>query len=185
MEEEEKENETPKNEEEEESSETPEEKTEEKSDSKELQSALAQKEHFRKKYEKAQEELSKLNVPQETKDASKQPEQNPMEIVKLAKALEKFNEDEIEFITRNATDKSVDGILKASKDEWVNDAITARREKVAKEKKNIEPSTKVSPSDKTLDEVSPKDLKNMSSKERNEILEKAGWGSTPPKNRWK
>jgi hypothetical protein len=180
MEEEKKqENETPKNEEEEESSETPEEKTEEKSDSKELQSALAQKEHFRKKYEKAQEELSKHNVPQETKDASKEPEQNPMEIVKLAKALEKFNEEEIEFVTRNATDKSVDGILKAAKDEWVNDAITARREKVAKENSIPEPSTK----QEAVESKEKKSLRDMSIDEKAEYLAKQGFVNPFPKPR--
>jgi hypothetical protein len=101
------------------------EKTEE--TSKELQSALAQKEHFRKKYEKAKTELESkptVNLP---------PSQNPMEVVKLAKALEGYNNDEIEFITKNASDNSINGVIEATKNEWVQSAIQARREKVAKE----------------------------------------------------
>ena len=92
------ENETPKNESEKETPEIPPEKTEEKSEkvekpeqSKELQSALAQKEHFRTKYEEAQKSLDELNKEPSIKLP---PSQNPMEVVKLAKALEGYNEEE-------------------------------------------------------------------------------------------
>jgi len=60
---------------------------------------------------------------------------NPMEVVKLAKALEGYNEDEVDFIVRNASDKSVSGIIDATKDEWVETAIGAKRLKVEGEKK--------------------------------------------------
>jgi hypothetical protein len=60
---------------------------------------------------------------------------NPMEVVKLAKALEGYNEDEVDFITRNSKSGKIDDILAVTKDEWVKDAIDARRKKVADLKK--------------------------------------------------
>lgn len=62
-------------------------------------------------------------------------EANPMEVVKLAKALEGHSEDEIDFITRNAKGSKVEDIIAASKDEWVRDAISARRQKEKNSKK--------------------------------------------------
>ena len=60
---------------------------------------------------------------------------NPMEVVKLAKALEGFSEDEVDFITRNAGSAKIDDIIKSSKDEWVKDAIDARRKRASDSKK--------------------------------------------------
>lgn len=60
---------------------------------------------------------------------------NPMEVVKLAKALEGFDENEVDFITRNAGSSKIDDIIKASKDEWVKDAIDARRKRASDSKK--------------------------------------------------
>ncbi len=60
---------------------------------------------------------------------------NPMEVVKLAKALEGFSEDEVDFITRNSGSAKIDDIIKATKDEWVKDAIDARRKKASDSKK--------------------------------------------------
>jgi len=98
--------------------------------SKELQSAIAQKEHFRTKYEEAKK--ASPNIPGGS---------NPMEVVKLAKALEGYSEDEVSFITKNASDASIDSVIDATKDEWVQSAIHARREKVAKEKAIPSPSS--------------------------------------------
>jgi len=109
--------------------------------SKELQSALAQKEHFRKKYEESQKELGKPKSNISTAD--------PMEVVHLTKALEGFNEDEVEFITRNASEKSIQGTIDASKDDWVKTAIQARREKVESENKIPEPTTRTTTYNKT------------------------------------
>ena len=116
------------------------EKTAEKS--KELQSALAQKEHFREKAEKFEarvKELEEKANPNEPFSKGETP-QSPLDIVKLGKALNKYDETEVDFIIRNAQDKSPEGIIKASQDEWVKDAIQARREKVAKEQKIPAPS---------------------------------------------
>jgi hypothetical protein len=152
-------------------------------ESKKLQTALAQKEHYREKNEKNERRLRELEGKAKESSQIETSNSSPMEIVRLAKALGDFSDEEIEFITRNSEDKTPEGIINASKDEWVKTAIEAKREKVEKESKNLEPSTKVSPSDKDLDDISPKELKSLSKKERDEILEKAGWGSTPIKKR--
>jgi len=151
-------------------------KVEKPEQSKELQSALAQKEHFRKKYEEAQDELKK---PRNSTFTG----QNPMEVVKLTKALEGYSEEEVEFITRNASDKSIEGIVGASKDDWVKTAIQARREKVAKESKTLEPSTKQSLVEKSVEDTTNQDLRDMSVKEKEEFLKKIGWGPKETRKR--
>ena len=92
---------------------------------KEFQSLDAQKRQWREKAEKLQKQLDKKTVAGT----------NPMEVVRLAKALEGFNEEEVDFITRNSTGDKIDDIIKASKDEWVKDAIDVRRKKIVDKKK--------------------------------------------------
>lgn len=86
---------------------------------KEFQSLEAQKKHFQQKAEKLEKQLSQKTVGGA----------NPMEVVKLAKALEGYSEDEVDFITRNSPGTRIDDVIKATKDEWVKDAIEARRNK--------------------------------------------------------
>ena len=66
---------------------------------------------------------------------------DPLEIVKLGKVLKDYDENETEFIIRNASSKDIDGIVKAEKDPMVQAAITATRDKVAKESKVPTPSS--------------------------------------------
>jgi hypothetical protein len=84
---------------------------------------------------RAEDEVKRLKEQPARKVPSGDNTQNPMEVVRLAKALEGHSEEEVDFIARNATEKSIDGIIAASKDEWVKTAIDARREKVAQENK--------------------------------------------------
>jgi len=84
---------------------------------------------------RAEDEVKRLKEQPARKVSLGVETQNPMEVVKLAKALEGYSEEEVDFITRNATDKSINGVISASKDEWVKTAIDARREKVVQEKK--------------------------------------------------
>lgn len=60
---------------------------------------------------------------------------NPMEVVRLAKALEGYNENEVDFITRNSGSSKIDDIIKTTKDPWVETAIKARREEEKNKKK--------------------------------------------------
>ena len=154
------ENETLKNEEEKETPETPE--AEKPDKSKELQSALAQKDHFREKAEKAEkrvaemEERLKSSVPAQKQETAPR---DPVELVRLTKALSGFDEDETSFILNYAKEKTPEAIIKAANDDWVKTAIQAKREKVAKEKSVPTPS---SPATK----VSTEDLKKVISEGR-------------------
>jgi len=66
---------------------------------------------------------------------------DPLEIVKLGKALGDFDEEEVDFIIRYAKEKTPEAIIDASKDDWVQTAIKARREKVAEQNKVPGPSS--------------------------------------------
>ena len=90
---------------------------------------------------KAEEKLKEIKpLKEEPKVEPKISNNDPKVMVRLSKALGDFNEEEIDFIYRNSKDQTPEAIIEASKDEWVKTAITARREKVAKENKIPEPS---------------------------------------------
>jgi hypothetical protein len=132
--------------------------------SKELQSALAQKEHFREKFEEAKKQLEAKTPTEGVKDNIAN-RANPMEVVKLAKALEGYSEEETSFIIRNAKSERPEDIIGAASDEWVKDAIQARREKVEKEKKIPAPDSLTAP--KTpAEEYGVKELRYMSPEDK-------------------
>ena len=145
--------------------ETQPEKTDDKSI--DVQSVLAQKEHFRTKAEKLETELNELkNKPAPVANPTQGID--PLEVVKLGKAVAAYDEEETSFIIRNAKDKSPKGIIDASKDEWVQTAITARREKVAKEKQILGPSSPGSTP--TFTPKSPSEIGKMPQKEYDEYI---------------
>jgi len=97
-------------------------------------------ERAKKAEEKLKEIKPEIKSKEEPKEEPKGTEkQDPKVMVRLAKALNDFSEEEIDFIYRNAKDNSPESIIEASKDEWVKMAINAKREKVAKEKQIPEP----------------------------------------------
>ena len=118
--------------------------------SKELQSALAQKEHFRKKYEEAKKSTSRTPATDsEWKDK-----------VEFLIKNRDYNEEEFDHIATAAQRKGV-SLEEAAKAE--SEYIAFRREKVAKEKQTPSPSSvssftmgkKISPqsSDEEIDSV--------------------------------
>ena len=142
--------------------------------SKDLQSAVAQKEHFRTKTEKLEAEKKELEEKLAKAGQGTSMPTDPLEIVKLGKALGEYNEDEIDFIIRNASDKSPEGIIKASQNEWVQIAIKGMREKVA-EKEKIPAPGSASPFASV--EKTPQELADMlkgakTAEERREIHRK-------------
>jgi transcription elongation GreA/GreB family factor len=146
--------------------ETPTEKTGDKSI--DTQSLQAQKEHQREKREIAEARVKELeaklaNVPTATQAV------DPLEVVKLGKAVADYDEEETSFIIRNAKDKSPQGIIDASKDSWVQTAINARREKVAKEKQILGPSSPGATP--TFSPKSPQEIAKMPKEEYDEYLE--------------
>ncbi len=145
------------------------EKTEEaekpKEKSKDLQSALAQKEHYRSKLEKA--DADKKALEDKLKGFNSKTTGDPMEAVRLGKALADISEEEADIVITYAKGKfnnlnpTPEQIIQASKDKWVTTAIKAEREKVAGENKTPEPS---SPSS-TFGGKTPEEVEKMSSKE--------------------
>ncbi len=108
-----------------------------------LQSALAQKEHFRTKAETAEAKLKELgdkNTNPDDKTEIWEASTDPLEIVKLGKTLKDYNEEETEFIIQNAPTKDINGIIEATKKPFVQIAIQAMREKVATERATPSPS---------------------------------------------
>ena len=161
---------------EEETPETPPEKTEE-DKSKDLQSALAQKDHFRTKAEKLEKELqaiksSKKEEPEKLWEAPN----DPLEIVRLGKTLKDYTEEETEFIIRNASSKDIKGIMEAEKDVWVRTAIKAQREKVVKEKA-LNPSTQQP--EPMKERTFTEKLKEANLSEKEKLLEEVGLWKSP------
>lgn len=115
--------------------ETPESPEPEKAEkSKEFQSAIAQKEHFREKAEKLEKELAELRAkPSNPSPEPKTGNFDPIETVKIAKLLNQFNDDESEFILGRAGQSSYEAIKKAAEDKWTQVAIQGMREKVKAE----------------------------------------------------
>ena len=122
--------------------------------------------HHREKAEKLEKQLKELQG--QSPKAELPQSSNPMEVVRLAKALEGHSEEEITFITQNASDKTIDSIIDASKSEWVQTAIQARREKVAKDKAVPGPSN-VSKAQKSQQDID----KSMTEGKFNEVAEQA------------
>jgi len=105
---------------------------------KEFKAMDGAKKHFEEENKKLKKQLK------ETKEIStpKIPtSDNPMDVVKLSKALEGYSEEEVSFITRNAENNTIDGVIEASKDEWVKGAIEAKREKLKQQESIPEPTS--------------------------------------------
>jgi len=133
---------------------------------KDLQSAIAQKEHFRAKAEKAEAEKKALE--ERLKGYSTKVTGDPLEAVRLGKALAQNSEEETDAIITYAKGKfntltpTPEQIIQASKDEWVTTAITARRVKVEGENKTPEPSSPSSIiSGKTSDDIGKMDSREF------------------------
>jgi hypothetical protein len=152
-------------------------------ESKELKSALAQKDHFRTKYEEEAKKRAELEEKLSKPGTAQSVPTDPMEIIKLAKAVQDYSAEEVEFASRTTTDKSPVGLIKALNDDWVKTAIQGMRDKVAKEQA-IPASSSPSgfPSkEKEITDKTPKDEVEDITKERFQKAEKEeklgeGWG---------
>jgi len=109
----------------------------------------AEKKSLEEKVKVLEEEMEKIKPSSKAEEGKQNEEEveewsaptDPIEIVRLGKVLNGYSEEEIEFIMRNAPTRDVEGIIGATKDPWVQAAIKAQREKVAKENKTPEPSS--------------------------------------------
>jgi len=128
----------------------------------EIQRRDAQINHWRSKAEAAEAKLAEAK-PQPAPEKVEEwvAPKDPLEIVKLGKVLQGYDEVETEFIIKNAQTKDIDGITKAEKDELVQMAIKSRRDKVAKENKIPSPSAPGS----GFQRKSPQEIAKMSREE--------------------
>ena len=127
------ENETPKNEEETETPKTPQEETpevEKPKQSKELQSALAQKDHWREKAEKAEKQLQ--SKPPESAPQGDKDEWRSKVNFLLQNQDKKYSEEEFDHIAIISTQRKI-SLEEAAKKE--NEYIQFKREKVVDKKK--------------------------------------------------
>jgi len=120
----------------------------------------------KKLYARAKKAEDKLK---EAEKASKPATGDPMEAVRLGKALADTTEEEADLIVTYAKGKfdtltpTPEQIIQASKDEWVKSAIDAKRVKVAGENKTPEPSSPSSVTGgKTEEEMEKMDNKTWS-----------------------
>jgi hypothetical protein len=143
---------------------------------KEQQSKLDSFDRIYAEGKEAKEKLKKYEVPavstnsvikEEVKPSMS--EFDPLEAVKLGKALKDFDEDETSFIIKNAKSKKPEDIISASKDSWVSDAIQARRTKVAKEKQILGPSSPGATP--TFSPKSPQEIAKMPKEEYDKYLD--------------
>lgn len=145
---------------------------------KNLQSALAQKEHFRTKAEALEKEKRDLESKLKGAGQINAMPIEPLEVVKLGKALKDYDEEETEFIIRNASGNNPEDIVKAAGDEFVKIAIQARREKVAKEKKIPNPSEGGGGS--SFREKSPEEIRKMTPEQYDNYKEDFMKNTNPP-----
>jgi Rieske Fe-S protein len=105
--------------------------------SKELQSALAQKEHWRKKFEDLAKSVKPEVKPEKTEKPVNVPEDEWREKVEFLVKNRDYNEDEYDHISTVAKRKGV-GLKEAA--EMEKDYINFQREKVAEKTKTPSPS---------------------------------------------
>jgi len=158
---------------EEEASKTPTEKTD-KSDkpdkaeeSKDLQSALAQKKHWRDKAEKAEAQLKQFQEEKPKKSAPKEGNDEWKEKVDflLQSQGKKYSEDEFEHVANVASRKKI-SLSDAAKSE--DEYIQFQREKVGKDKQIPAPS---SPSSVRTKGKTYEDIKDMPEKDFKKMVE--------------
>lgn len=121
---------------------------------------------------KTEVEPEKKAVSQPEREEAWEAPADPIALVRFTKEVSDYSADELELATKLAPTRNLDGILKATKDLWFKTAVQAMREKVAKEKQILSPS---SPS-ATINQDIVKDVleaeKNKDSKKFNELIEK-------------
>ena len=111
---------------------------------KEFKAMDGAKKHFEEENKTLKEKLAVAEL------ANKPATGDPMEAVRLGKALAEISEEEAETITSFAKGKfntltpTPEQIIEASKDDFIMGAITAKREKVAGENKTPAPSSPAS-----------------------------------------
>lgn len=148
---------------------------------KDFESALAQKEHFRSKFEK--EEADRKALEQKLNGAK--PEvgsgntADAIDLIKVGKKLQNYSDEELDFVTEYAKSKDPEAILKALDNPFVQHGINSYRDKVEKEKLSLKPNPTQPDSDMPISlEEALKTAKTPQEKEA--LLKEAGLYDTTP-----
>jgi len=125
---------------------------------------------------KAEEELKMLKVkPEETpKETSTETPEDVFTLAKTVASLKEYDPEELDFIQMMSKAKGISP-KEAADTEEAKIYIAAKRQKVEDEKSKLEPSTKQSPTEQSVDDVSNEDLRKMSVKDKEIFLKKIGW----------
>lgn len=125
-----------------------------------LKEYKARMEHHKKKQRELEAKLKEME--------SKKPERvniSPLDLAKTVLKLKDYTPKELEFIETVAHGKGISPEEAVDLPE-VKDFVRFMREKVEKEQKTPEPSTRTSPSKKPFEEITPEDLNKMSLEEK-------------------
>lgn len=100
-----------------------------------------------------------------------------LELIKLGKKLQDYSDEELDFVTNFAKSKNPSEVLQALDNEMVQMAISAKREKVEKEKQSLKPSATqpISNPEYSMEES----LENAGMEDKEKILREAGLYSEP------
>lgn len=126
---------------------------------------------------KKAEEEAKSTREELEKSKQEKPTRGQPDVLSLAKTiatLKDYNSNELGDISLIAKAKEL-SLEEAVKTEEAQALITARRKKVEDEQSKLEPSTKMSPSEKSIDKITAKDLREMPPDKKREALVKMGW----------
>lgn len=104
-----------------------------------------------------------------------------LETIKLGKKLQDYSDEEIDFAIRVAKTTNPKDILEALENDMVQMAISAKREKVEKERLNLKPNSNQTESDKPMS--FEEELENATVEEKEEILKRYGLGQEYPKRK--
>ena len=123
---------------------------------------------------KAEEELKTFKDKPKEVQASKDVPDNVFDLAKTVASLKDYDPTELDFIQMMSKAKGISP-KEAADTEEAKTYIAAKRQKVEEEKSKLEPSTKQSPTEKSVDDVTSEDLKKMSVKDKEIFLKKIGW----------
>lgn len=131
---------------------------------------------------KAEEENKTLKASLAEREVPNQPVSDVFDLAKAVSSLKDYGPEELDFIQMISKAKSISPEEAAQTDE-AKLYIAARRTKVEEEKSKLEPSTKQSPTEKSVNDVTSEDIKKMTVSQKEEFLKKIGWGKESYKKR--
>lgn len=146
----------------------------------ELKAALAQKEHWREKFDKLQEQIKQMTTEEKKEEVNKEESEDKESIFDLMKkisVLKDYSPEELSFISDYAKGKGLQPEDVVSDDNikiWVD----AHRNKVAGEEKTLEPSNRSVGEVKDEERISIEDDANTAADKYLRAMERVKKGET-------